>query len=159
MKNNIFEKRTSIEQVEETPSFAPKFDESGLIPVITTNHDNGEVLMQGYMNEEALLKTLEYGEAVYYSRSRKCIWHKGKTSGLIQKVKQIRIDDDQDCIWLRVDVVGEASCHVGYRSCFYRSIPFGKDFNPDNVELQFEEDRKVFDPKEIYGDAPNPTIL
>ena len=160
MTNNIFEKRESIEQVEESGSFAPKFDDNGLIPVITTNYATGEVLMQGYMNEEALLKTLEYGEAVYYSRSRKTIWHKGKTSGLIQTVKEIRIDDDQDCVWLRVDVVGEASCHVGYRSCFYRSIPFGKNFDPNQkVNLTFTEDKKVFDPKEVYGDAPNPTIL
>ena len=160
MTKNIFEKRESIEQVEESASFAPKFDDNGLIPVITTNYATGEVLMQGYMNEEALLKTLEYGEAVYYSRSRKTIWHKGKTSGLIQTVKEIRIDDDQDCVWLRVDVVGEASCHVGYRSCFYRSIPFGKNFNPNQkVNLTFTEDKKVFDPKEVYGDAPNPTIL
>jgi len=160
MTKNIFEKRESIEQVEESASFAPKFDDNGLIPVITTNYATGEVLMQGYMNEEALLKTLEYGEAVYYSRSRKTIWHKGKTSGLIQTVKEIRIDDDQDCVWLRVDVVGEASCHVGYRSCFYRSIPFGKNFDPNQkVNLTFTEDKKVFDPKEVYGDAPNPTIL
>ena len=111
------------------------------------------------MNKEALLKTLEYGEAVYFSRSRQVLWHKGKTSGLVQTVREIRIDDDQDCVWLRVDVAGEASCHVGYRSCFYRSIPFGKNFNPDNITLQFEESEKVFDPKDVYGDAPNPTIL
>tara|TARA_E500000178_G_C16730651_1_gene621434 strand:- start:62 stop:544 length:483 start_codon:yes stop_codon:yes gene_type:complete len=160
MENNIFEKRKTIEQVEESPSFAPKFDDNGLIPVITTNFENGEVLMQGFMNQEALLKTLEFGEAVYYSRSRKTIWHKGKTSGLIQKVKEVRIDDDQDCIWLRVDVSGGASCHVGYRSCFYRSIPFGQNYNPnEKVNLEFVEDKKVFDPKEVYGDAPNPTIL
>ena len=156
---NIFENRTSIEQVEESNSFAPKFDKNGLIPVVTTDFTSGEVLMQGYMNKEALLKTLEYGEAVYFSRSRQVLWHKGKTSGLVQTIKEIRIDDDQDCIWLRVDVVGEASCHVGYRSCFYRSIPFGKQFNPSNVTLTFEESEKVFDPKKVYGDAPNPTIL
>ena len=160
MTQNIFEKRNSIEQVEETPSFAPKFDSNGLIPVITTNFETGEVLMQGYMNKEALLKTLEYGEAVYYSRSRKTLWHKGKTSGLIQTIKEIKIDDDQDCIWLRVEVVGDASCHVGYRSCFYRSIPFGEDFDPNQkVNLTFTENKKVFDPKDVYGDAPNPTIL
>ena len=160
MTQNIFEKRNSIEQVEESSSFAPKFDSNGLIPVITTNFETGEVLMQGYMNKEALLKTLEYGEAIYYSRSRKTLWHKGKTSGLIQTIKEIRIDDDQDCIWLRVEVVGDASCHVGYRSCFYRSIPFGKDFDPNQkVNLTFTENKKVFDPKDVYGDAPNPTIL
>ena len=113
--------------------------------------------MQGYMNEEAFKKTISLGEAVYYSRSRQTLWHKGKTSGLVQKIKEIRIDDDQDCVWLRVDVQGGASCHVGYRSCFYRSVPFGD--NNASIVLQFEEKEKVFDPKEVYGDAPNPTKL
>ena len=159
MNNVEFEKRKSIEQVEESTELAPKLDENGLIPVVTTDFSSGEVLMQGYMNQEALENTLRLGEAVYYSRSRKTLWHKGKTSGLIQTVKEIRIDDDQDCIWLRVDVAGSASCHVGYRSCFYRSIPFGKNFNATKLDLNFEEDKKVFDPKDVYGDAPNPTIL
>ena len=116
--------------------------------------------MHAYMNDEALAKTIELGEAVYYSRSRKVIWHKGATSGLVQKVKDLRVDDDQDCVWLRVDVQGGASCHVGYRSCFYRSVPVGKKLDKENpVELKFEESEKVFDPKEVYGDAPNPTQL
>ena len=157
MNNIQFEKRKSIEQVEESNELAPKFDSNGLIPVVTTDFESGEVLMQGYMNEEAFKKTISLGEAVYYSRSRKTLWHKGKTSGLVQKIKEIRIDDDQDCVWLRVDVQGGASCHVGYRSCFYRSIPFGD--NNSSTVLQFEEKEKVFDPKEVYGDAPNPTKL
>ena len=157
MSNVEFEKRKSIEQVEESTELAPKFDENGLIPVVTTNFSSGEVLMQGYMNEEALKKTISLGEAVYFSRSRQALWHKGKTSGLIQKIKEIRIDDDQDCVWLRVDVKGGASCHVGYRSCFYRSIPMDND--KSKVVLKFEEDEKVFDPNEVYGDTPNPTKL
>ena len=157
MSNVEFEKRKSIEQVEESTELAPKFDENGLIPVVTTDFSSGEVLMQGYMNEEALKKTISLGEAVYFSRSRQALWHKGKTSGLIQKIKEIRIDDDQDCVWLRVDVEGGASCHVGYRSCFYRSIPM--DNNKSKVVLKFEEGEKVFDPNEVYGDAPNPTKL
>ena len=157
MSNVEFEKRKSIEQVEESTELAPKFDENGLIPVVTTDFSSGEVLMQGYMNEEALKKTISLGEAVYFSRSRQALWHKGKTSGLIQKIKEIRIDDDQDCVWLRVDVKGGASCHVGYRSCFYRSIPM--DNNKSKVVLKFEESEKVFDPNEVYGDAPNPTKL
>ena len=152
-----FENRKSIEQIEESNELAPKFDDNGLIPVVTTDYSSGEVLMQGYMNNEALKKTIELGEAVYYSRSRKVLWHKGKTSGLIQKIREIRIDDDQDCVWLRVDVVGGASCHVGYRSCFYRSIPFGE--KNSKLILKFEEKEKVFDPKKVYGDAPNPTKL
>ena len=157
MSNVEFEKRKSIVQVEESTDLAPKFDKNGLIPVVTTDFTSGEVLMQGYMNEEAFKKTISLGEAVYFSRSREKLWHKGKTSGLVQKIKEIRIDDDQDCVWLRVDVKGGASCHVGYRSCFYRSIPIDSDSS--KVILKFEEKEKVFDPKEVYGDAPNPTKL
>ena len=156
MSNLEFEKRKSVEQVEESTELAPKFDENGLIPVVTTDFSSGELLMQGYMNEEAFKKTINLGEAVYFSRSRKALWHKGQTSGLIQKIKEIRIDDDQDCVWLRVDVKGGASCHVGYRSCFYRSIPMN---NSSKVVLKFEEKEKVFDPDQVYGDAPNPTKL
>ena len=157
MSDIKFEQRKTIEQVEESTELAPKFDQDGLIPVVTTDFDSGEVLMQGYMNEEAFKKTISLGEAVYYSRSRKTLWHKGKTSGLVQKIKEIRIDDDQDCVWLRVDVQGGASCHVGYRSCFYRSVPFGE--KSGSTILKFEEKEKIFDPKEVYGDAPNPTKL
>ena len=157
MSDIKFKQRKTIEQVEESAELAPKFDQDGLIPVVTTDFSSGEVLMQGYMNEEAFKKTILLGEAVYYSRSRKTLWHKGATSGLVQTIKEIRIDDDQDCVWLRVDVQGGASCHVGYRSCFYRSIPFGK--KSDSTILNFEEKEKVFDPKEVYGDAPNPTKL
>ena len=157
MSDIKFEQRKTIEQVEESTELAPKFDQDGLIPVVTTDFSSGEVLMQGYMNEEAFKKTILLGEAVYYSRSRKTLWHKGKTSGLMQIIKEIRIDDDQDCVWLRVDVQGGASCHVGYRSCFYRSIPFGE--KSDLTILNFEEKEKVFDPEEVYGDAPNPTKL
>ena len=153
-----FKKRENIKQVEESTDLAPRFDESGLIPVVTSDYLSGEVLMQGYMNEESFKKSIEIGEAVYYSRSRKTLWHKGKKSGLIQIIKEIRIDDDQDCVWLRVDVKGGASCHVGYRSCFYRSVPFG-DKQKESQKLEFEEKEKVFDPKKVYGDAPNPTKL
>ena len=152
-----FEERKTIEQVEESTELAPKFDQDGLIPVVTTDFSSGEVLMQGFMNAEAFKQTISLGEAVYYSRSRKTLWHKGKTSGLFQKIKEIRIDDDQDCVWLRVDVQGGASCHVGYRSCFYRSVPFNSD--DSKTILKFEEDEKVFDPKKVYGDTPNPTKL
>ena len=157
MSNVEFEKRKSIQQVEESTELAPKFDKHGLIPVVTTDFTSGEVLMQGYMNEEAFKQTISLREAVYFSRSREKLWHKGKTSGLVQKIREIRIDDDQDCVWLRVDVKGGASCHVGYRSCFYRSIPIDSDNS--KVILKFEEKEKVFDPKEVYGDAPNPTKL
>ncbi len=151
-----FAARRTIEQVEESAELAPKFDERGLIPVVTTDADSGEVLMHGYMNAEAFRKSVALGEAVYYSRSRQALWHKGATSGLVQKIVEIRIDDDQDAVWLRVNVQGGASCHVGYRSCFYRSVPIGAS---GDVVLCFEETEKVFDPKIVYGDAPNPTQL
>lgn len=151
--------RVSVEQVEEGNLLAPKFDERGLIPCVTTDYATGELLMHGYMNREALLKTIEWGEAVYYSRSRQALWHKGATSGLVQKVREMRIDDDQDCVWLRVEVLGSgASCHVGYRSCFYRRVPVGEERSGGD-QLEFTEDRKVFDPQEVYGDVPNPTQL
>ena len=150
--------RTSVEEVEEGRVLAPKFNDEGLIPVVTTDYDSGEVLMVANMNAEALAKTIELGEAVYYSRSRKQLWHKGATSGLVQKVREILIDDDQDSVWLRVDVQGGASCHVGYRSCFYRSVPISPDGN-EPLDLTFTITEKVFDPKAVYGDAPNPTKL
>ena len=156
---SFFAKRKSVDQVEESTELAPKFDKDGLIPVVTSDYKSGEILMQAYMNKESLTKTIKLGEAVYYSRSRKSLWHKGKTSGLIQKIKQIRIDDDQDCLWLRVRVIGGSSCHVGYRSCFYRSIPFKNTKNKSKIILQFTESKKVFDPKKLYGNLSNPTKL
>lgn len=120
--------------------------------------------MLGYMNSEALTKTIETGEAHYWSRSRKMLWHKGANSGLIQRVVEMRIDDDQDAIWLRVSVAGNgASCHVGYKSCFYRQVLVGSNIatsdTKSNSALVFTEQTKTFDPVAIYGDAPNPTQL
>jgi len=154
-----FGERESVEGVEEGKTLAPKFDEHGLVAAVTTAAESGELLMLGYMNAEALEKTIETGEAYYWSRSRECLWHKGATSGLVQKIVELRIDDDQDAVWLRVDVVGEASCHVGYRSCFYRAIPTGQAQSDAPIEMEFKEYEKMFDPKEVYGDAPNPTKL
>ncbi|MEO1201771.1 MAG: phosphoribosyl-AMP cyclohydrolase, partial [Pseudomonadota bacterium] len=124
-----FQERLSIEQVEEGSDLAPKFDDRGLITVVTTDATSGELLMQGYMNAEALRRTIETGEAHYWSRSRQVLWHKGATSGFVQRIRELLIDDDQDCIWLKVDVDGGASCHVGYRSCFYRRVPTGEEFD------------------------------
>jgi len=156
-KRQAFADRVSIEQVEEGRLLAPKFDMNGLLPVVTTDAVSGDVLMMGVMNEEALLLTIETGEAHYWSRSRECLWHKGATSGLIQKVVEMRIDDDQDAVWLRVAVEGGASCHVGYRSCFYRAVPVKS--RAGSIELTFTETEKTFDPIAVYGDAPNPTKL
>jgi phosphoribosyl-AMP cyclohydrolase len=159
MSDIKFEQRKTIEQVEESSELAPKFDQDGLIPVVTTDFSSGEVLMQGYMNEQALKETILLGEAVYYSRSRKTLWHKGKTSGLVQTIKEIRIDDDQDSIWLTVDIGDGASCHVGYRSCFYRSVPLGPIDNGRKIEMKFLETEKKFDPEEVYKGQPNPTKI
>ena len=149
-----FAPRTSISDVEEGTALAPRFTAEGHIPVVTTDGQSGEVLMMGMMTAEALRLTIETGEAHYWSRARQCLWHKGATSGLEQRVIEIRIDDDQDAIWLRVAVAGAASCHVGYRSCFYRALPIG-----GAGPLRFTESAKVFDPVAVYGDAPNPTVL
>ena len=154
-----FAARMSVEQVEEGLALAPKFDADGLIPCVTTDANTGEVLMLGTMNGEALQRTIATSEAHYWSRSRQCLWRKGATSGLAQKVVEMRIDDDQDAVWLRVRVAGSgASCHVGYRSCFYRSIELGGP-SGGPARLVFTESRKSFDPKAVYGDAPNPTQL
>ena len=155
----MFKKRDNIKEVEEGMYLSPKFDENGLIPVITTDFQNGVILMHGYMNNEALKKTIETKEVYYWSRSRKKIWHKGQVSGFVQTVKEIRIDDDQDSICLLVDIGNGASCHVGYRSCFYRSIPLGKIKNEEELEMEFKEKEKIFDPKKVYKDEPNPTEL
>lgn len=159
----IFQQRRSIEQVEEGTELAPKFDDRGLIAAVTTDAATGELLMQGYMNAESLQLTIETGEAHYFSRSRQRVWRKGATSGLVQTVAELMIDDDQDCIWLKADVSGGASCHVGYRSCFYRRVPVGAEYAAQQrdgaVSLVFTDTEKVFDPVEVYGDAPNPTRL
>jgi len=155
-KRFFFGKRSSVEEVEEGTTFSPKFDKDGLIPVVTTEADTGTLLMVGFMNEEALGLTIETKEAHYWSRSRKILWKKGQTSGLIQRVEELKVDDDQDALWLRVKVGGSgASCHVGYHSCFYRSLPLGNVAN----DLVYTENEKTFDPNEVYGDAPNPTQL
>ncbi len=155
-KRFYFGKRNSVEEVEEGTTFSPKFDKDGLIPVVTTEADTGTLLMVGFMNEEALGLTIETKEAHYWSRSRNILWKKGQTSGLIQRVEELKVDDDQDALWLRVKVGGSgASCHVGYHSCFYRSLPLGNVAN----DLVYTENEKTFDPNEVYGDAPNPTQL
>jgi len=156
--NVSFKKRISVLEVEEGKILQPKFDEKDLIPVITVDKSNNEVLMHGYMNEKAFRLSMETQEAHYWSRSRKCIWKKGETSGLVQKIKEINIDDDQDCVIFKVELIGlKASCHVGYRSCFYRKL--SSTNNKYTEKLEFTEKQKVFDPKEIYGDSPNPTKL
>jgi len=155
----MFKKRDNIKEIEEGKYLEPKFDKNGLIPVIASDFKTGVILMHGYMNAESLKRTIETKESHYWSRSREKIWHKGQISGFVQTIKEIRIDDDQDSVWLSVDIGNGASCHVGYRSCFYRSIPLGKIENTKFLELKFTEKNKLFDPKKIYKDEPNPTKL
>ena len=146
----MFKKRENVKEIEEGKLLSPKFDNDGLIPVVTVCSSTKDILMHGYMNVEALKKTIETKEAHYWSRSRKQIWHKGKHSGFVQKVIELRIDDDQDAVWLTVDIGNGSSCHVGYRSCFYRSVPLGKIDNAREIEMKFEEKEKSFDPDVIY---------
>ena len=155
----MFKKRENVKEIEEGKYLSPKFDENGLIPVITVCFKTKDILMHGYMNIAALKKTIETKEAHYFSRSQKKIWHKGKISGFIQKILEIRIDDDQDSIWLTVDIGKGASCHVGYRSCFFRAIPLGKIEDAKKIEMKFIEKQKSFDPKKIYKGQSNPTKI
>ena len=155
----MFKKRENVADIEEGNLLSPKFNNDGLITVITTDFKTKEVLMQGFMNSEALKKTIETKEAHYWSRSRKEVWHKGETSGFVQKVVEMRIDDDQDSIWMSVDIGDGASCHVGYKSCFYRSITLGKIENTEKVKINFKEKKKKFDPEVVYKNKPNPTKI
>ena len=157
MNKVIFAKRESVEQVEEGNFLAPKFDFEGIMPAVVTETSSGEVLMLGYMNAESLTKTIETKEAYYWSRSREVLWKKGDSSGMIHEVDEILIDDDQDSLLLKVTIKGlGASCHVGYKSCFYRSL---QNVTEDGVKLEFTEDEKVFDPEIVYPGAENPTKL
>lgn len=112
--------------LEEGTAFAPRFDAQGLVTCVATDADTGEMLMVAHMNEESLRKTIETGEAWYWSRSRQSLWRKGDTSGQVQTIVEMRVDCDQDAIWLQVRVGGDGGCcHTGRRSCFYRVQPTG----------------------------------
>jgi len=127
MTQASFPSAPTKDALERGEVLSPRFDANGLIAAVATHAETGEVLMFAWMNAEALAKTLELGEAVYFSRSRNEIWHKGDTSGQVQKIVEIRIDCDQDCVWLKVLPQGDGgACHVGFRSCFYRVIEDGK---------------------------------
>lgn len=142
-----FAVRSEQESIDETDAFCPKFDSSGLIPALAIDHATREPLMLAWMNEESLKETLRRGEAVYYSRSRKEIWHKGATSGHTQIVKEVRTDCDQDALLLFVDQQGAGACHTGRRSCFYRKVTPG-----DPAALRFVDAEQTFDPGAVYGE-------
>lgn len=142
-----FAERTDKEAIERGLGFAPKFDDNGLITAIAQDSETGEVLMVAYMNEESLAMTLEKGEAVYFSRSRQKLWHKGATSSHTQQVHDILTDCDQDALVLKVTQHGPGCCHAGYRSCFYRKI--GEVGSPVALEPEIEE--QSYDPDAVYG--------
>lgn len=150
-----FAARGSTEQVEEGRDFAPKFDASGLITCVATDAASGDVLMVAHMNDEALRKTIETGEAWYFSRSRGALWRKGETSGHGQRVIEMRVDCDQDAIWIKVEQSGAGACHTGRRSCFYRAIPAGTQLTKKTgATLEFRDAGKLFDPAGVYGKNP-----
>ncbi|HMA57941.1 MAG TPA: phosphoribosyl-AMP cyclohydrolase [Pseudolabrys sp.] len=133
--------------IEEGLIFAPKFDADGLVTAVVTDAKSGDVLMVAHMNDDAIRKTIASGEAWYYSRSRKALWKKGETSGHVQRVVELRVDCDQDALWLKVEQQGAGACHTGRRSCFYRAVPLGKT---GGVTLEFRDAEKRFDPEKIY---------
>ena len=138
----------SSAEAEEGRALAPKFDADGFITCVATDARSGDVLMVAHMNAEALTKTIATGEAWYFSRSRRRLWRKGESSGHVQRVVEMRIDCDQDAVWIKVEQLGGAACHTGRRSCFYRAVPLGKD---GAVTLEFRDAERLFDPARVYG--------
>lgn len=152
-KASVFPAPASETESEEGTVFAPRFDAHGLLPVVATSASTGEVLMFAYMNEDALARTIETGEAHYWSRSRERLWRKGEESGNTQRVVEMRTDCDQDAIWLKVEQQGvDAACHTGRKSCFYRAVPLGVAPG-GGVSLRFVDAERQFDPGEVYRHA------
>jgi phosphoribosyl-AMP cyclohydrolase len=135
----------ATDDIEEGLTFKPKFDASGLVTCVATDAASGEVLMVAHMNDEALRKTIASGEAWYFSRSRHALWRKGESSGHVQRVVEMRMDCDQDAVWIRVEQTG-AACHTGRRSCFYRTVAADEG----GAQLSFVDAEKLFDPKDVY---------
>jgi phosphoribosyl-AMP cyclohydrolase len=133
-------------KIEEGTAFTPKFDKDGLVTAVVTDVASGDLLMVAHMNEQALSLTIETGEAWYFSRSRKLLWKKGESSGHVQRVKEMRVDCDQDAVWLKVEQAGAGACHTGRKSCFYRAVPLGKT----GAALEFRDGDKTFDPSAVY---------
>ena len=150
-KSFPFAPRGSTEEVEEGHALAPKFDPDGLLTCVTTDAGTGEVLMVAHMNAEALQRTIASGEAWYFSRSRRALWRKGQSSGHAQRVVEMRVDCDQDAVWMRVEQAGPGACHTGRRSCFYRAVPLG---DAGAVTLEFCDGEKLFDPRVVYRQKP-----
>jgi len=135
-------------EIEEGLALAPKFDRDGLVTVVATDAKSGDLLMVAHMNAEALSRTIEFGEAWYFSRSRQALWKKGESSGHVQRVVEMRVDCDQDAVWIKVEQGGPGACHTGRRSCFYRAVPLGQKGGA--VKLEFRDADKTFDPGKVY---------
>jgi phosphoribosyl-AMP cyclohydrolase len=144
-----FAKAASAHEAEEGCALLPKFDADGLVTCVATDARSGDVLMVAHMNAEALQKTIASGEAWYFSRSRRALWRKGESSGHLQRVVEMRIDCDQDAVWIKVEQEGPGACHTGRRSCFYRAVPLGQT---GTVTLEFRDGDRTFDPKKVYGE-------
>ncbi len=143
-----FTKPGDKKAVETAREFTPRFDANGLITAVVTDFDSSVLLMVAHMNAQALAKTIESGEAWYWSRSRQELWYKGATSGTIQTINEIRTDCDQDALWLKVTVQGAgATCHTGMPGCFYRKV----EMNDGKIRLVRDNVSPLFDPKEIYS--------
>ena len=149
MTTYSFSERGSTQAVEDGRALAPRFDADGLVTCVATDAASGDVLMVAHMNAEALARTIETGEAWYYSRSRRALWRKGESSGHVQRVTEMRIDCDQDAVWIKVEQTGPGACHTGRRSCFYRAVQLGKT---GAATLEFRDADKAFDPKSVYRD-------
>jgi phosphoribosyl-AMP cyclohydrolase len=144
----LFSPRGSVQEIEEGRAFAPKFDAAGLIACVVTDATSAELLMVAHMNAQALAQTVETGEAWFYSRSRGKLWKKGETSGRVLRIAEIRVDCDQDVLWLKVEQAGAGACHTGRRSCFYRAVVREAPGAP--LTLEFRDDERVFDPAKVY---------
>jgi len=151
LATSLFASQATTEQVEEGRVLAPKFDADGLITCVITDARTRDVLMVAHMNAEALARTIATGETWLYSRSRQQLWKKGESSGHTQRVVEMRVDCDQDALWLRVEQIGAGACHTGRTTCFYRAVPLKQtDFR--RLILEFRDAEKVFDPAEVYGE-------
>jgi len=157
--SSLFAQRLSVEQVELGDTLAPRFDATGLLPAIVVDVSNGHVLMLGQMNAEALERTIATRHAHFWSRSRQTLWRKGEHSGFTQTVERMLVDDDQDAVILFVRVDGPGSCHVGFRSCFYREIDLEIADRSQPARLRQLETAPAFDAKAVYAGLPNPTKL
>jgi phosphoribosyl-AMP cyclohydrolase len=151
---DIFPPPDSTSAAEEGRILAPKFDTDGLLTCVATDAASGDVLMVAHMNAAALARTIETGEAWYWSRSRGVLWRKGEASGHTQRVVELRIDCDQDAVWIKVEQAGAGACHTGRRSCFYRAVPL-RQAPGGSTALEFRDGERTFDPSIVYAKRPS----